>query len=255
MIRKSNQHYQSGFTLVELMLAMAFVAMLLLAIAGVVLQIAGTYNKGVTMQAVNQAGRAIVTDMRRTIASGPQFDVSKALVLQRGSGNATTGTVWGGRFCTGTYTYVWNIGMATVDSNSPRNKYSGTDNTTPLRFVKVIDNGSTYCQLDQSGSKYPDIKKDDATELFADSNLAVQCFQINQMQCQISMDAVPTPAPLTTGASSQLYNMTILISDANQDTLTTVGDCKTPDTVGSYENYCAVNVFDFTAEAGNGGGQ
>jgi hypothetical protein len=121
--------------------------------------------------------------------------------------------------------------------------------------VKVIDNGGIYCKLPAGSNDYPSIRKNDATELFSDPNLTIQCFQVNKMACQKTEAASSTTAPLTTGASSQLYDITILISDADQATLTTVGDCKTPDVVGSYENYCAVNEFNFTTEAGSGGGQ
>lgn len=258
MTQQSNQNQHAGFTLVELMLAMSFVAMLLLAIAGVVLQIAGTYHKGTTMQAVNQAGRAIVTDMRRTVASGKPFVPQTAFIQQR-VGGATTGAVKGGRLCTGTYTYVWNIAAdASANASNQINRYSGTDGATLLRFIKVVDNGATYCQLPAGSSTYPDITKADATELFADSNLAVQCLQLNHMQCQVdtaTTTPLPAPTPLTTSPSMQLYDITMLLSSADQTAINTAGACIPPTEVGSYENYCAVNEFDFTVQAGNGGGQ
>jgi len=250
MIHKVNQQ-QTGFTLVELMLAMAGVSVLLLAIAGVVLQIAGTYNKGVTMQAVNQAGRAIVTDMRRTIAGGNSFTVkpdpavaaSKSMFVEQKN---TAGTVSAGRLCTGSYTYVWNL---RADANAKvadmTNKYdAGSLANTIIRFVKVIDTGSTYCQPDSNGN-YPAIDgADHPTELLSASNLAIQCVQVDK-----SCDGT------TTVGDNTLYYISMLISNADQTTLTSAGDCQPPSNAASNQYFCAVNEFDFTAEAGTGGGQ
>jgi hypothetical protein len=56
-----------GFTLVELMLSMAFVSLLLLAIALLVIQISNMYNKGLTLRAVNESGQLIASDLQETL--------------------------------------------------------------------------------------------------------------------------------------------------------------------------------------------
>lgn len=48
-----------GFTIIELMLSMTFLAMLMLVIALTTIQISNIYNKGVTLREVNQAGRSV----------------------------------------------------------------------------------------------------------------------------------------------------------------------------------------------------
>ena len=235
---RHNPQLRSGFTLVELMLAMAFVTMLLLVIAGVVLQIAGTYNKGVTIKSVNQAGRSVIADMRRTIAAGRPFDAHTNLKLKF---DPSDGKVTGGRLCTGTYSYIWNIGtkMEPIPPTSPviANTYASPDSATRLRFVRVVDGAGGYC-----ADLTKNITKGQATELFADDSLAVQQFDISQ---------VTTNA----GVSSQLYRVTMMISNATTDAIdTTNGSCNAPKDIGSYGNYCAVNVFDFTVQAGSNGG-
>lgn len=62
MSRKHHKQEQ-GFTLVELSLSMAFIAMLLLGIALLTIQISAIYNKGLTMRSVNESGRLIAKDM------------------------------------------------------------------------------------------------------------------------------------------------------------------------------------------------
>ena len=57
MNQKANR--SAGFTIVELMLAMAFLAVLLVVITMTVIQISNVYNKGLTLRAVDQAGRTL----------------------------------------------------------------------------------------------------------------------------------------------------------------------------------------------------
>ncbi len=235
---------QTGFTLIELMLAMAFVAVLLLAIAAVVLQVAGIYNKGTTMKAVNQASRSIVTDMRRTIGESKPFSAAANFILLPVDTSATPAAPEGGRLCTGLYTYVWNIG------DKHRNTYEG-DSSRQLRFIRVSDNGGQYCIDPNRNIK----TTDNPTELFAaDTGMAVQCLQINQMSC--SAGTRPTVQDITVPlAGTQLYGISMIISNADQDAIDGVGRCKAPSEDASVQNYCAINEIDFTVSAGNGGGQ
>lgn len=231
MIHIGNMRNKAGFTLIELMLAMAFVSILLLAIAGIVIQIGSIYNKGNTMRSVNQAGRNIVDDMRRTISSSKPFALD------------TSFSQLAGRLCTGTYSYIWNLGVD-LDLNNPsaqRNKYADTDSTKQLRFVRVRDSNGRYCANVDEGVRFSD-----ATELLSEGNLVVQNFEIDRVTNNV-----------ITGAA--VYSIRIVISDADQSSIyvNTVDDtsCKPPtDSDGNNSDFCAVNVFDFTALAGNGGG-
>lgn len=229
MIQMNNQHTEKGFTLVELMLAMAFVAMLLLAVVGVVIQVGGIYNKGTTMKSVNQASRAIVTDMRRTVAETTPFALNTSLKADAG------------RFCTGTYTYVWNIGSETdpSDPSTQMNRYAGSDSTKQLRFVKVRDSGKQYC----AGTAATPIQFTDATELLSYGNLSVQQFAAEQLTTNLS-------------SGMALYSLTVLLSDADKEAIDSIdGKCKPPTEETVYQNYCAVNEIEFTVQAGNMGGR
>ena len=59
------KHSTKGFTLVELMLAMAGVAVLLVSIVVTTMQLMGMYHKGLTVKSINQAGREINDMIRR----------------------------------------------------------------------------------------------------------------------------------------------------------------------------------------------
>ena len=63
---------QTGFTLIELMLAMTFISVLLLAIAMTIIQIGTIYNRGVTLKEVSQAARSISDELNRSITRRPK---------------------------------------------------------------------------------------------------------------------------------------------------------------------------------------
>ncbi len=230
----------SGFTIIELLMAMAFISVLLLVIALTVIQISNIYTKGLTMKAVDQAGRTISTDIRQTLSQSQPFSVDTAFQLQRYP-ESDAKSPDGGRLCTGLYSYVWNFGKSI---NKPINTYSlGGDD---IRFIRVRDSGAQYC-----ADPTKKIQQSDATELLSGGNqdLAIQSFAITKL----ADDA-------TVGQA--LYRIVVEIGTNNQDalqqvqTLDTIDTtCKPPSDDSSLQNYCAVNQFDFTAQAGNKGGQ
>lgn len=229
----------NGFTLIELLLAMAFVSILLLSIASTVIQISGIYNKGLTMKAVDQAGRAISQDIRQSIAGSEPFNVNTAFRTQSARGD--TSKVAGGRLCTGVYTYVWNTGKYL---NEQINKYSFSKDE--IRLVRVRDNGGQYC-----ADLTKQIQRKDATELLSagDMNLAIQSFKVTQLANDPSI-------------GQALYRVVMELGTNNQDTLEQVQtlttldtSCRPPNDDASLQEFCAVNQFDFTVQAGNKGGQ
>lgn len=134
---------QSGFTLVELMLAMAFVSMLLLAIAMTVIQIGNIYSKGMALKDINQSSRSLSSDMQRTVASAGGVSLGAGSYLVR----PATGTPISGRLCLGNYTYLWNTVDATA-SNTHTIKSGGK----PITFVRVPDTARKYCTLNAAGT-------------------------------------------------------------------------------------------------------
>jgi prepilin-type N-terminal cleavage/methylation domain-containing protein len=128
-----NQNKQtSGFTLVELVIAMAFIGILLMAIALTSIQLITLYNKGLTLKQVNAATRVVVQDMQANIANASEIRIFRKA---DGTGPAANSlrqamkediavpdptvvdthyyiNYSGGRLCTGTYSYVWNHSAA-----------------------------------------------------------------------------------------------------------------------------------------------
>ncbi len=118
MSRKTNA--QTGFTITELMLAMAFLSFLLLFVLTATTQVMRAYNKGLTIKQMNQAGRTLVEDMSRTAR------------------NADGVTQANGRLCFGGASYIWNT------PGTSTNKYNDAGNT-PVDIVRINDSTGTYC--------------------------------------------------------------------------------------------------------------
>ena len=239
---------REGFTIIELLLAMTFVSILLLGIAMTVIQIGSIYNKGLTMKSVDQAGRALSDDIRRTLSQSQPFIVNtSSFYAGRLPATDRSALPDGGRLCTGLYTYVWNSGEA-LAKQKPLNEYvsaskatAQNDASAEIRFIRVQDGGGQYC-ADPSKQ----IDKTKSTELLATKggDLAVQDFSITQLS--------PVDNPL----GQALYRIKLVIGTNNQDALDTMDmTCRPPADDKSLQDFCAINRFDFTAQAGNKGGQ
>lgn len=230
-----------GFTLVELMLAMSFIGLLLIVVTLTAIQMMRTYNRGLTLKEVNTVGRAVSDDIKRTIAASRPFIVYPPRV----PGNPTvnydsrlvlaypTSVATDGRLCTGQYTYAWNIGRP---NGSSYNKF--IDSSQPLvRLVKVADAGGSLCK-----DMALNIIRTAATELLAagDRELVVHRFEVRGGAQDLAIE-------------QQLYTVTFMLgtpNDANQID-TSNNSCKPPKDLKGLEDYCAVNVFEIVARAGN----
>ena len=223
-------HYnKNGFTIIELMLAMGFVASLLLAIAMTVIQIGNIYNRGITYNDVNQAGSTLATELQRSIDSSPPFDLEAT-----GSDSRYIKSDAGGRLCTGDYSYIWNYGVAIAYLSLALNKYS--DSADVIHFVKVADNSKSLCSSPSSG-----VIKTSAIELLnqGQNNLAIHSFSI-------------TSSAYDEKTGQRLYNISFTLGTNEQAALN--GDntkCLLENENNSNPSYCAINDFNIVARAGN----
>lgn len=84
-----------GFTLTELMLAMAFVSFILLFIVFAMLQVMGNYNKGLAIKQINQASRTVVEEISRLARATDAEAINTTQVAN-------------GRLCFDSVGYAWN---------------------------------------------------------------------------------------------------------------------------------------------------
>ncbi len=112
---------QPGFTLIELMLSMAFIAFLILFSVGAIWQIMRLYAKGSSISHINQSGREVVDHVSRSMRYAAPA-----------TGNQ--------RLCVNGVSYVWNIsGASTV------NKFTNPNDGT-LKLVTLDDPAGRWCR-------------------------------------------------------------------------------------------------------------
>jgi prepilin-type N-terminal cleavage/methylation domain-containing protein len=124
---------QKGFTLTELMLAMAFISFMLLFLMTAVIHLMRTYNKGVAMRQINQSGRQFADDFSRTAKYASLGDIKTDLSRNR--------------ICLNGVTYAWNINdpTATVPNPALTNGYLSPNTAEKFSMVRVIDSGGALC--------------------------------------------------------------------------------------------------------------
>lgn len=229
-----NRLETKGFTIVELMLAMSFVSMLLLAIAMTTIQISQIYTRGITLREVNQAARTVVDDMQRTVGESVYAPIVEGVNYVK----ATDGS--GGRLCLGAYTYVWNTGAGLLNSNTT-NMYKYDDGAL-VRFSRVEDIGAKLCGVNANSRV---VGRGLATDMLSGGERELVLHAMN-----VSSEA----AAIDERRSQGMYAISIVIGTNGGDELITSGDgaCKAP-LQSDNEDYCSVNKFDIIVRAGNSG--
>jgi prepilin-type N-terminal cleavage/methylation domain-containing protein len=235
-----------GFTIVELLLAMAAVAVLLVVITMLVMNINSLYRKGIALREVNAAARAVIDDMTRTINSSPGRPGPAA--------GATRTLADGGVFCTGSYSYVWK--HATANRAGGTNIRVAGGNNTAFRLMKIRDGGRTLCAGAAGGTvTFTVADARDAAELLssAEINLALYDFRVYQ-------PVVAAPTGLAAVYARQtFYSVTFVMGtmegiDLDLSTGRIGGRaCVPPEDVGGLNfDYCAANKFNFAVRASGG---
>lgn len=230
----------SGFTIIELMLSMSFIALLLIAIAMTTIQISNIYTKGITLREVNQAGRSLTDELQRGIASSVPFDVTPKV----DASPATAASKYvvrpgGGRLCLGSYSYAWNYGKALAGGAGAPAIFNKYNDGTSVRFAKVSDASGALC-----ADPTINVQKANSSEFLTsgDRDLILHSFSVSKTADDTSF-------------GQSLYAISFILGTNDREQLIT-GDasCKPPgDGVGD-EDYCSVNQFDIIARAGNASG-
>lgn len=171
---------QSGFTIVELMFAMTFLSVLLIIAMMSSLNIMRTYSKGLALKQVNQSGRAISSEVQRSMKSS-QPPLSAESVST-------------GRLCLGAYSFVWSQG-----GEDP----ILYDDGERVGFAKVSDPSKNMC-----GEGRPTVPRSNATELL-----------VGQDTVSIAIQSAELTSAPAYGAQ-HLYNFTFTIGTDDPTLLT-----------------------------------
>lgn len=158
---------ERGFTMVELSLAMSFLAFIMIFVVIVLLQLMNIYNKGIAMSQINETGRQIADDISNYI----KFAKADSIVYAEG----------GERLCTGQVSYLWN------KDGSSTNKFS---DGSSFSMVRVDDNGAAYCS---DLAKRPSAS-DSGTTILTGSAVSILSLTVSQYGSILQMKLVLSTA-------------------------------------------------------------
>lgn len=232
---------QPGFTLIELMLAMSFVAVLLISVAMLTIQISHLYARGLTMKEINQVGSQVANDLRVTVAAAYTEGVN---IKQENGGNS-------GRkiLCTGKYSYVMNDPQKIEDADNghPASELIKYSNDSIVRLAKVRDESGSLC----APGAFQSPLNNDAVELLGagDRSLVVRKLTIFPQPGDVAA-LNSTGLKSDFDAGRMLYTLHLTLgtgtnSEINDD------QCKPPADVASGNEYCGVDTFTIVARVGN----
>lgn len=220
-----------GFTIIELMLAMAFLSMLLMAIAIATIHIAKLYDRGMTIRTVNQSGRDLVASITRDARS---FGSLTEHIVEPASDTNNLG-----RLCLGTVSYLWNQPDRLRAGTGVRYKTSGGAPLDQIVMARVSDVGGSYCRHNAFGQYSADVYRDQATELLksSDHDLAVHDFKFDGVF-------------LSAAGRNRLYRITFTLGTNQEGTIDSSLGCKPPGDIESNFDFCAVNNFELMVSVG-----
>ena len=216
---------QHGFTLVELNLAMIFVAILVLGVAYTAMNISKIYQKGITLKTVNQVGREINDQMRRDIESG---NVKQMKFVQN---NGV------GRLCLGAVSYVYNdvkqLNAPTADAIK-----TSASGTPLIHFVRIQDVAQDWCRTLPAGDF---VKKQLTTEKFSE--------YLSDNTTDLAVYALAFVPVITDDVNGGLVTLDITLG-TNSTAAIVGGVCRPPsDNQADFTN-CAVRQFSTVVRMG-----
>lgn len=224
-----------GFTLVELMLAMSFIAVLLISITMLIMHVTNQYTRGITLKNINSAGRVVSDDMQRTIQGSPPMRIQN-------NENFYNFASWG-RLCLGTHTYVWNTGEGLAGDVEIPVWNRATAEGGEIRLVRVTDSGGALCvdqEPGEEGHVLPVVSLgDNAADMLGQGDRPLALHSIN----------VRSTAPAS-ATQQRLYSVNFTLGTDNTSVITGTGCSPPSEGAGSDLNYCAINDFDFTVRTG-----
>lgn len=156
MTRSSDK--QNGFTLIEVSTALIFVGFIIFILAATTVNIVRSYNKGIWLAQINQAGQQMNSDI------GDKARYSGAAVVQADKR----------RMCINGVSYLWNTQKDIDNGQLGHNVYS---DGTPIRLARIEDKNGEYCTKNQQ----PDAPgKNPNVRALLGRGVAIQEFKVSQ---------------------------------------------------------------------------
>lgn len=269
---------KKGFTLVELSLSIAFIAILSITIALIINDAISTYRRGLTLNQINTTGMDLVDDIRTAVQNSPassprnscknyKDDFQKNCeenngmrlmnVAKTGKVNNIEGTPLYGAFCTGAYSYIWNSGYLFLENGGDKATYAvyegdkKTEEWNDFRLLKVEDRQRAVC-----GSVLPDKynNSENIESEFKGKDKEPVVLLANDGANPLALYSFTSALPAVDGLNSAaFYSMSFILGTVQGGiNVMSMGNfCAAPESFDSAENfdYCAINKFNFAAQA------
>ena len=229
-----------GFTLVELTIAIAFLAVLLMAILTLSMTAGKLYIKGDTNKSINQAGRDFADMIRRDFLATGTSTITSEITI---NGGDSADPQYSGRICLGTVTYVWNTaGLINLASPAPNSVVTKSGSSTPVKFVRITRPQQSYCQPNGSGNYITTIaSSEDASELFGGSGREFALYDLSFQRIAVK-------------GEKGMYKVSYTLGTNEPDTTERDDDgivqCKADSTVAANFSYCSVSNFEMLVRVG-----
>ena len=220
---------RTGFTIVELTLAIAFVGILLIVVVTTAVGLGRTYQKGMTLRDVNQAGREVSDSMRRDIAMASPSQL-KVILLPTAAPETA-------RICTGEVSYLINFAEHLNNSAvSQQISYDGE----PVHLTRVADSGGVNCNTNASGQYSMVAQGENPQELLGSVDNDKQSLAVHDFRLE-SVNKV--------GDESQLLKLSVRIGTNQVDSVDN-DRCKNPNQTTANFDYCSLYDFETIIRAG-----
>lgn len=150
---------QSGFTLIEVSTALIFVGFIIFILAATTVNIVRSYNKGIWLAQINQAGQQMNSDI------GDKARYSPAATVKTDER----------RMCINGVSYLWNTQQDIDNGKQGHNVYS---DGTPIRLARIDDHSGEYCS---NTNKQPDLPSTDSkVHILLGRGATIQEFEVKQ---------------------------------------------------------------------------
>lgn len=152
---------QSGFTLIEVSTALIFVGFIIFILAATTVNIVRSYNKGIWLAQINQAGQQMNSDIGDKARYSPAATVK---AKER-------------RMCINGVSYLWNTQKDIDNNGAGGNVYFGSGGT-PIRLARIDDPGGDYCINPTKQPKLP--SADSGVHILLGRGATIQEFKVEQ---------------------------------------------------------------------------
>lgn len=151
---------QSGFTLIEVSTALIFVGFIIFILAATTVNIVRSYNKGIWLAQINQAGQQMNSDIGDKARYSPAATVTKNR-----------------RMCINGVSYLWNT-QKDIDDDPGNNRYFDGTPGTPIRLARIDDPNGDYCTDLTKRPKLP--SADSGVHILLGRGATIQEFKVEQ---------------------------------------------------------------------------